>query len=241
MPPSPRNITLTKGQFPIEEVGDLSEKTRSGPAGNDSERLLIDRAKKGDQEAFNELMQAYGRTVFNIGLRMLRDRDDASDMTQETMLKVYRALPRFRGDSSFSTWIYRIMVNTCRDFMRAASRRREVPFSDLSAEDNDQPAFEAADSAAQPERLYIEGEDRQYLISLIEGLSPAYRLVIALRELGGLSYQEIAAASDISVGTVKSRLSRARAALRERVLRDAEQFPGLMRLMDKGGAEDGML
>ena len=219
----------------------MSEKTRSGSAGDGAERLLIDRAKKGDQEAFNELMQAYGRTVFNIGLRMLRDRDDASDMTQETMLKVYRALPRFRGDSAFSTWIYRIMVNTCRDFMRAASRRREVPFSDLSAEENDQPVFEAADSAAQPERLYIEGEDQQYLISLIEGLSPAYRLVIAMRELGGLSYQEIAAAGNISVGTVKSRLSRARAALRERVLLDAEQFPGLMRLMDKGGAEDGML
>lgn len=219
----------------------MSKHSRPAPTAADlRERQLIDRAKKGDAEAFNELMAAYSRTVFNIGLQMLHDRDDAGDMTQETMIKVYRALPRFRGDSAFSTWVYRIMVNTCRDFLRSASRRKETPFSDFCDEDEDQPLFETADDSGQPERLYIEGEDERYLRQLISELKPAYRLAVTLRELGGLSYQEIAAAQGVSVGTVKSRLSRARSALRERVLQDAEHFPGLLRLMDKGGAEDGM-
>jgi len=218
----------------------LSRHSKSGSIVDFSERQLIDRAKKGDADAFNELMGRYSQTIFNIGLQMLRDRDDASDMTQETMIKVYRALPRFRGDSSFSTWVYRIMVNTCRDFLRSASRRREVPFSDFGEEDDDGPVFDVADDSVQPERLYIEGEDEQYLLSLIQGLKPAYRLAVTMRELGGLSYQEIADAGNVSIGTVKSRLNRARAAMREQVLRDAEQFPSLARLMDKGGAEDGV-
>lgn len=218
----------------------MSRNNKSGSVVDFSERQLIDRAKKGDADAFNDLMGRYSRTIFNIGLQMLRDRDDASDMTQETMLKVYRALPRFRGDSSFSTWVYRIMVNTCRDFLRSASRRREVPFSDFGEEEDDGPVFDVADDSVQPERLYIEGEDEQYLLSLIQGLKPAYRLAVTMRELGGLSYQEIADAGNVSIGTVKSRLNRARAAMREQVLRDAEQFPSLARLMDKGGAEDGM-
>lgn len=217
----------------------MSRNSKSGNIVDISEKQLIERAKKGDADAFNDLMGRYSRTIFNIGLQMLRDRDDASDMTQETMLKVYRALPRFRGDSSFSTWVYRIMVNTCRDFLRSAGRRREVPFSDFS-EEEDGPVFDVADDSVQPERLYIEGEDEQYLLSLIQGLKPAYRLAVSMRELGGLSYQEIADAGNVSIGTVKSRLNRARAAMREQVLRDAEQFPSLARLMDKGGAEDGV-
>ena len=223
-----------------EEVSGLSRNSKSGNIVDFSEKQLIDRAKKGDADAFNDLMSRYSRTIFNIGLQMLRDRDDASDMTQETMLKVYRALPRFRGDSSFSTWVYRIMVNTCRDFLRSASRRREVPFSDFGEEEDDTPVFDVADESVQPERLYIEGEDGQYLLSLIQGLKPAYRLAVTMRELGGLSYQEIADAGNVSIGTVKSRLNRARAAMREQVLRDAEHFPSLARLMDKGGAEDGV-
>lgn len=218
----------------------MSRKSKPGPTADHLEKQLIDRAKKGDATAFNELLGGYSRTIFNIGLQMLGDRDDAADMTQESMLKVYRALPRFREEAAFSTWVYRIMVNTCRDFLRSASRRHETLFTDFGEDDGDQPVYEVADNSQQPERLYIEGEDRQYLLSLIQGLTPAYRLALSLRELGGLSYQEIAAASSISVGTVKSRLSRARAALREQVLRDAEHFPGLLRLMDKGGAEDGM-
>lgn len=219
----------------------MSRRNKSGLSQRElAERQLIDGAKKGDHAAFNQLMAAYSRSIFNIGLQMLGDREDAADMTQETMLKVYRALPRFRGDCAFSTWVYRIMVNTCRDHLRAASRRQELPFSDFGEDGEDQQVFQVSDDSAQPERLYIEGEEEAYLRDLIGGLKPAYRLVATLRELGGLSYQEIAEAGQMDLGTVKSRLSRARAAMRKQVLRDAEQFPGLSRLMDKGGAEDGM-
>lgn len=219
----------------------MSRNSKPAPGTVDlTERRLIERAKKGEADAFNQLMERYSRTIFNIGLQMLGDREDASDMTQETMIKVYRALPRFRGDSAFSTWVYRIMVNTCRDFLRSASRRHEVPFSDFGEEEDDQPFYDIPDLSAQPERLYIEGEDERYLQDLIQDLKPTYRLAVALRELGGLSYQEIADAGNVSIGTVKSRLNRARAAMRDQVLKDAEQFPSLARLMDKGGAEDGV-
>ena len=205
-----------------------------------TERELIRRAKKGDGEAFCRLMETYSGAIFNVGYKMLGNREDANDMSQETMIKIYRNLERFRGDSAFSTWVYRITVNSCRDYLRSAYRRRECVFSGFGEDEEERPEFEVADYSWQPEQLCIAGEEEKYLHALIDGLKPQFRLVVVLRELNGLSYQEIAAASDISVGTVKSRLNRARAAMREQILRDAEQYPGLLRLMGKGGSDDGM-
>lgn len=205
-----------------------------------AERELIKKAQHGDDEAFNQLAAAYSKRIYNVALRMLGDREDAADVTQETLIKLYRSLNSFRGDAAFSTWVFRISVNSCRDALRAAYRRRERVFSDFGEEGDSLPDFEPADYSAMPEDILVAGEEQRYLCALIDGLEPRYRLAVALREVSGLSYQEIAVAANISLGTVKSRLNRARAAMREQVLRDAEHNPQLLRLIGKGGDEDGV-
>lgn len=211
------------------------------PLPDAAEREWVKQAARGDQQAFNLLAEKYSRRIYNIGLKMLCNADDAADMTQEALIKIYRNLPSFRGDSAFSTWVYRVSVNTCRDALRAAYRNRERSFSDFGDEEESVINFDIADYSAMPESVYLDGEDRKYLHALIDGLSPKYRLVVVLREVSGLSYQEIADSVNISVGTVKSRLNRARAAMRSRLLADAEQYPHLSRLIGKGGKSDEML
>lgn len=208
------------------------------PAPDPIQQQLLERLQQGDETAFAELTAEYSQTIYNIALRMLRNREDAADMTQEVLIKIYRNIALFRGDSQLSTWIYRISVNTCRDALRLAYRRKESVFSGFG-EEEEQLEYEVADYSALPEEIYLSGEENQYLYSLIEGLAPAFRLVVVMREFAGLSYQEIADAAQISVGTVKSRISRARAAMREQAMKDAEQYPQLQRLIRKGGQDNG--
>ena len=205
------------------------------------ERLLIKRSQKGDTAAFEELALAYQKTIFNIAARMLGNAEDAADMTQETLLKIYRALPKFRGDSAFSTWVYRITVNTCRDMLRRNLKHPEALLLDFSGDDGDESNYrEVADHSAIPEDILVAKESDEYLNALIDGLSPKYRLIIIMREISGLGYQEIADAAGISLGTVKSRLARARQCLREQVLADAEQYPHLLRLIGQRGNQNGL-
>ena len=196
------------------------------------ENELIQRAKSGDEAAFTALVEAYSKRIFNIGLRMLGSREDAADMTQDALLKIYRYLDSFRGDAAFSTWVYRISVNCCRDYLRIAYRSRELPFSDFAEDDDNGSAFEVADRSAIPEDVYLSGEGRDYLIALISQLAPKYRIIVVLREICGLSYQEIADTVDISIGTVKSRLSRARMALVQKITADREQYSHLGSLIE---------
>jgi RNA polymerase sigma-70 factor, ECF subfamily len=196
-----------------------------------TEPELIKRAKAGDEECFAGLAEAYSGRIYNTGLRMLGNNEDAADMTQEVLLKIYRHLGNFRGDSAFSTWVYRITVNSCRDFLRTAYRRKELIFTDFGEDGESEEDFHIADFSAIPEAVYLQNECENYLAELINGLSPKYRIVIVLREISGLSYQEIAAAVDISIGTVKSRISRARAALADKLASDREHYPHLSGLI----------
>ena len=202
----------------------------TGQLTDSSEARLIQRSRAGDQLAFDELAGLYSRRLYNLGLKMLGNSDDAADMAQDTLLKVYRSLAYFRGDAAFSTWVYRIAANTCRDMLRSAYRRHEMNFSELEDEDG-KTEFVVADYSAFPEQILEERDTDAYLNQLIMGLKPKYRLVLALRELHGLSYQEIADAVHLDIGTVKSRLNRARAAMRQQFLADAEHYPELRRLM----------
>lgn len=185
------------------------------------EQALIKRSQQGDAAAFEQLAARYSRRIYNIGLRMLNDPEDAADMSQEALVKIYRHLPEFRGDSAFSTWVHRIAVNSCHDALRSRNRRRELSLSGFLDEDGEAlPELNIADYSQIPEQQYLDAESSQYLLALIDGLSPKYRLVTALREVSGLSYQEIAVAADISIGTVKSRLNRARAVMRQKLQAD---------------------
>ena len=190
-----------------------TQQNNSNPI-NLSEAALIKQAQKGDQAAFMQLVESYHKRIFNIGLRMLGNPDDAADMAQETLLKIYRRLADFRGEAAFSTWVYRVAVNTCKDMLRSACRRKEITFTDFCGEDDD-IVFNIPDYRNLPEHQYEEQLSAQRLRELIDALDPRFRIVILLREIGGLNYGEIAAAVNISEGTVKSRISRARAAMRK--------------------------
>ncbi|MCL1905443.1 MAG: sigma-70 family RNA polymerase sigma factor [Clostridiales bacterium] len=214
---------------------------KNDPSGVDArERLLIKRSRKGDAAAFEELALAYQQRIYNIALRMLQNAEDAADVTQEALLKMYRSLPGFRGESAFSTWVYRITVNACRDMLRSAYKQKEAPLDFLGEEGEKDTRLEVADYSVMPEEILSEKETNAYLQALIAGLTPKYRLVVTLREISGLGYQEISLAAGISIGTVKSRLNRARKCMQEKLLRDAEQYPHLRRLIGERGVEDGL-
>jgi len=170
---------------------------------------LIARAAAGDGEAFAELIRPYEQKVFNHAFRMCRDREEACDLAQEVFLKAYRALPRFRGGSSFSTWLYRITSNACLD----QSRRRMRPPHTASLDDPIETASgelrrQVADSTSEPEKMALRSETTTEIMAAISALPPDQRLSIIYRELEGLSYEEIAEAMSCSLGTVKSRISR---------------------------------
>lgn len=205
-----------------------------------SEQDLIRRAKAGDERCFTSLVEAYNARIYNMGLRMLGNSEDAADMTQEVLIKLYRHLGNFRGDSAFSTWVYRITVNSCRDFLRISYRRKEMIFADFGEDGESEDDFHIADFSTIPETVYLDSECEHYLAQLINSLSPKYRVVMVLREISGLSYQEIAEAVNISIGTVKSRISRARAALADKILSDREHYPHLSGLISRESRKEAV-
>ena len=186
-----------------------------------SEKILITKSQDGDVRAFEELIAAYQKQIYNIAYRLIGNYHDASDMTQETIIKIFRSIRGYRGEASFSTWIYRITVNTCRDELSKRQRKKENSYD---IEDGE--VFnELADYSSIPENILENERIRQYLEKLILSLSPEYRIVMVLREQSGFSYQEIAEYLNISIGTVKSRINRARKSLQRKILNDAEQYP----------------
>lgn len=171
-------------------------------------------ARAGDADAFDCLVQAHYRSVYNTAYRMLRKPSAASDATQATFVRVWEALSSFRGDASFSTWIYRITMNVCLDELR---RRKKEPLSLTEEDDDGGPAGERdmPDLSDEPASSAEQRELQELVHEAIGRLSEDFRAVIVLYDLQGLSYQEISDALEIPLGTVKSRLNRARKALRE--------------------------
>ena len=175
-----------------------------------TEETLIEQAKDGDQDAFAELVGRYEKRVYHFILKSLRNAEDAMDLSQETFLRVYRSLSLFRGQSSFSTWIFSISHNLCIDFVRKQKRRgRDIP-----ALNEDSPEMQnLADDRYDPSKTVEKRETVREIDRALSAISPDLREIFLLREVAGLSYQEIADTLDIELGTVKSRLARARAAL----------------------------
>ena len=200
------------------------------------DKLFVERARQGDESAFEALVNLYGKKVYNTACRICKNEADAEDVAQEVFLKVYRALPNFKGESSFSTFLYRVTVNACLDFVRRSGR---AAAESLVRQDADGEEYEylPADAEQTPERQSERAELRETLRRSILRLSDEHRAVILLRDVNGLSYEEIAAVLSCSVGTVKSRINRAREKLRE-ILKKEGTFPDTMRSKDqkKGGA-----
>ena len=187
-------------------------------AGPVSEELaLVQAAKRGDDSAFEELVRRYDRNVFRIAQHITQNREDAEDVVQEAFLKAYGNLAQFQEQSKFYTWLVRIAVNEA--LMKLRRRRPERTVSldeDIKTEDDSLPR-EIADWSPNPEQLYNQAELGEILSKTIQGLPPGFRTVFVLRDVEGLSTEETAAALDLSVPAVKSRLLRARLQLRERL------------------------
>ncbi len=182
---------------------------------------LIDRLRAGEPAAFDHLVRERAGDVYALLYRLTEDREEARDLTQETFLRAFQNIDRFRGDADLKTWLYRIAVNQARNRWRWwKRRRRDATVSlDASVGEQDQPlsARLRAGSASNPELETLAHEREQALRAALRALSRSYREAVILRDVEGLSYEEIAATLEISVGTVKSRLSRGRLELRRRL------------------------
>ena len=175
----------------------------------EQEAQIVQRVLQGDVNAFEKLVLEYEKSVYAITQRMTGNAEDAADMTQETFIKAYNSLSSFRGDSKFSVWLYRIATNVCLDFLRSRSRKPTVSLS-VEDDDGEEVELDIADESQSPERLLERGLTRDAVRRGLNALSPEYRQILLLREIQGLSYEEIADVLRIEVGTVKSRIFRAR-------------------------------
>lgn len=176
------------------------------------DQALVERVQRGDKKAFDTLVLKYQQKVANLVSRYIRDPSEVLDVTQEAFIKAYRALPKFRGDSAFYTWLYRVAINTAKNHLAARSRR--PPQDDIEAETAEQ--MDAGDRLKEqdtPERLAMQDEIARTIKLALDDLPDELRTAITLRELEGLSYEDIAQAMDCPIGTVRSRIFRAREAI----------------------------
>ncbi len=181
-----------------------------------TDQVLIERVQNGDKQAFNLLVIKYQNKVCNLIARYVSNQGDIPDVAQEAFIKAYRALPGFRGESAFYTWLYRIVVNTAKNYLVAQGRR--PPANDVDAEEAEYyEESSALKEISNPENLMLSDEIRQVVFSTIESLPDDLKTAITLREIEGLSYEEIAEVMECPVGTVRSRIFRAREAVDKRI------------------------
>ena len=190
-----------------------------------TEQELVSRAQQGDQDAFAQLVEANQNRIYSLTLRMTGHPEDAADLAQESLLRAWRTLPSFQGDSSFSTWLYRLASNLCIDFHRQ-EKRKKANLTVMSLDDDeDSPATEVPDNRHTPEHELERKELRHAVGQALLQLSDEHRKILVLREVEGLSYTEIADLLSLEEGTVKSRIARARLALRNILKKDGNFSP----------------
>lgn len=202
------------------------------------ETRVIQAVLSGDTERYETLVHAHEKAIYNLCLRMLGNEQDALDAAQETFLRAWRALAKFRGDSRFSTWLYRLASRICLDVLRA--RPAQTPLS-LTTEDEDEVSL--PDPSPSPHRTAEQSELRNLVGNALELLPPEHRAIVILRDVNGLSYEEIASVTGLESGTVKSRIHRARRKLAD-ILMQNRNFSGYepskataAKTTRKGGAE----
>lgn len=181
---------------------------------SDREKFLLEKAKAGDVAAFEELIESYQRKIFNIALRIVGNYDDANDLAQEVLIRIYKSIGNFKEQSSLSTWIYRITTNVCLDDIRKRKNRKVISLDEEIRVEDGEMQRQIVSSDPLPEDTAEKGELRELVKDAISSLSDEHRLVIVLRDLQGFSYEEIARILKCPEGTVKSRINRARLTLK---------------------------
>lgn len=199
---------------------------QNNSAAKSEEQALIAQATAGDLDAFNQLVLTYQDTAFSVAYRMLRNQDTAADVVQDSFLKAYRALAGFHG-GNFRSWLLRIVTNTCYDVLRTYQRRGTDSIDDLTfAQDHNSYLI---DHAERPEAYAERMELHQFIEEGIQALPPDQRVVLILCDIQGYAYDEIAEITELPMGTVKSRISRARARLRDYLTANPELLPSTFR------------
>ena len=220
----PAENRFRAGELPV--VSQVKTQTRLGPVqtcgvqGGVSEakvdQLLVERVQKGDKRAFDLLIQKYQHRIISLVSRYVSDSAEAQDVAQEAFIKAYRAIGRFRGDSAFYTWLYRIAINTAKNWIVAKNRR--PPASDIDAVDAEQYGMSTRlKETSTPENELLREEIERTVYDTIAGLPEDLRTAIMLREMDGMSYEEIATTMECPIGTVRSRIFRAREAVDEKL------------------------
>lgn len=200
------------------------------------EKRLVTLCKQGNLTAYDELMQRYEKKVYALCFRMAGNPDDAADLAQEAFLKAFRALPSFKGESQFSTWLYRIVANTCLDERRKMANRPALVSLDKPLDTGKgKLALTLPDNTPDPLTTALAGELHEEIGRLLEKLPQEQRIVLVMRDLEEYSYEEIAQILGLSMGTVKSRINRARSRLRDLYLKREELFATVVHLKEKGG------
>ena len=182
------------------------------------EREIIERVLAGDNDAFGVLVERYQSKVYNLALRMTGSEDDAADMAQETFLRAWRSLPALQFASAFSTWLFRMTHNICIDHLRSKKRKPTVSLTMQDDGGEETAQLDLPDPGPDPEQSLLQSEERTLVARALQALPADYREILTLRAIDDLSYQKIAEILHLQEGTVKSRLSRARAQLRKNVL-----------------------
>ena len=181
-----------------------------------TDKQLVERVKRGDKRAFDVLILKYQHKIIGLVGRYLRDQDEVKDVTQESFIKAYRALPSFRGDSAFYTWLYRIAINTAKNHL--VSRSRRPPDTDIDVDDGEfQDNSAVLRDNESPEDVLATGQMEVVIYGAIDDLAEELKVAVTLREFEGLSYDEIAEVMRCPVGTVRSRIFRAREAIEKKI------------------------
>ena len=195
--------------------------------------ILIEKSKQGDLEAFDLLICRYEGKIYNMAYRFMGNHTDASDLAQETFIRLYKSVHTFRGDSGFLTWLYRICANACRDELRRQKRQPSVSWEEIAC--GSEIITNRYNNEPLPEELLEQQELKGLLQLCLDSISEEHRLILILREIQELSYDEITHVLDCTMGTVKSRLSRARLALKEKILAHPELSDFIKRQMRERG------
>ena len=200
----------------------------------EQEAAVIQAVLDGDVNAYEALVKEYEKNVYNLALRMTGNSEDAADMAQEAFIKAYNSLTAFRGDSKFSVWLYRIVSNVCLDFLRSRSRKQTVSLS-TENDDGEEVELDIADETHSPEQLLDRSLTRDAVRRGLAALPPDHREILLLREIQGLSYEEIADVLGLEAGTVKSRIFRARKKLCSFLIKDGNIPEFVSSSKERGG------